>query len=286
MKGFFSCLLLLSCGAGIFSFATRGSSSDQCPTLLKQAGASEKFPERVVHAIHAITLNDLKKFEPDVTEKNNVPTVNRDKNSPIWVLPNAPDIKSKDEDKFNTTTMKLLDLVLSHIDDRVYFESDYTLIEQIVHTAHMQDHRMQVKVDYDKIKKTRTSDDTELCRCVLDTENNGIGAILIAGHGKGLINHGTMTDQGALRYSRLDSHTKYSCGTGLGLIGPKGCPPAPVVQQPTKPYNPEDCDSAVSPDSLKLVGSAAWSLYKKRLQCLEKHTYDAALFLYCSLKKN
>jgi len=268
---------LLRCFCVFVFVAATACATSECPSLLKKAGASEKFAERVVHAIHAITVSDLKKFEPKATEKNQVPTVNRDKTSTFLVLPNAPDIKSVDEDRFTTATMKLLDLILSHIDDRMYYESDYTLIEQIIHTAHMQDHRMEVKVHYDKLKKTRLSNDTELCGCVLDTRSNGILDILIVAakyahdHSQKISN----IDQGTLRYSRLDSHTNYACKGG------GGCQQTTVVKSP----NPDDCSAPVGASALNLAGSEAWSLYKKRLHCLETHTYDAALFLYCALKQ-
>jgi hypothetical protein len=286
MANILRCLCVLAAISGALS------SSNDCPALLKQAGASEKFAERVVHAIHAITVNDLKKLEPRATVKNNVPTVNRDKDSPIYVLPNAPDIKSADEDKFNTTTMKLLDLILTHIDDRVYYESDYTLIEQIVHTAHMLDHREQVKVSYDKLKASRQQiDDTDLCACALDTKNNGIHDILVSAAQFARDRRSSNIDQGTLRYSRLDSHTKYSCDSLVGprrakrgIIGPLGCAPKPQ-QLEAKPADPNDCDSPVGKEALTLTGSGAWSLYKKRLHCLEGQTYDSALFLYCALKQ-
>jgi hypothetical protein len=286
MAKLFNCLCIFALIAGIYS------STDNCPALLKQAGASPKFAERVVHAIHAITVTDLKKLEPKATVNNNVPTVNRDKESPIYVLPNAPDIRSVDEDKFNTTTMKLLDLILTHIDDRMYYESDYTLIEQIVHTAHMQDHRIQVKVHYDKLKQTRHTDDSELCACALDTKSNGIHDILVAAAQFARDRKVSNVDQGTLRYSRLDSHTKYSCdslvGPGprrakRGIVGLNSCKPDPlrVVKAP----NPDDCDAPVGPEAITLTGSGAWSMYKKRLHCLENQTYDSALFLYCALKQ-
>jgi len=126
----------------------------------------------------------------------------------------------------------------------------------------------------------------------LDTKSNGIYDILVSAalfaHDRKISN----VDQGTLRYSRLDSHTKYSCDSFVGprrakrgIVGPLGCKPQPGAQQLAAiPPNPDDCNAPVGPEALNLVGTGAWSLYKKRLHCLETHTYDAALFLYCALK--
>lgn len=98
-----------------------GPLASDCSSIMKQAGASSLFPEHAGHAVHALTVQDLKKFEPTVTENNRVPTVNRDMAASDGVLLFAPDFKSPDNDKFMTDIMKILDVVLTHMDDRMYF---------------------------------------------------------------------------------------------------------------------------------------------------------------------
>ena len=48
-----------------------------CKQVLAAAGAGDKFVEHAGHAIHSLTVDDLKRFEPAVTADNKVPTVNR-----------------------------------------------------------------------------------------------------------------------------------------------------------------------------------------------------------------
>ena len=48
-----------------------------CRQVLAAAGAGAKFVEHAGHAIHSLTVDDLKRFEPTVTADNRVPTVNR-----------------------------------------------------------------------------------------------------------------------------------------------------------------------------------------------------------------
>ncbi|CAJ0949524.1 unnamed protein product, partial [Mesorhabditis belari] len=49
-----------------------------CPQILGSAGVSEKFGNSVGHAIDLISVRALRRFNPSVTEKNRVPTMNMD----------------------------------------------------------------------------------------------------------------------------------------------------------------------------------------------------------------
>ena len=49
------------------------------------------FNENIAHTIHSMTVQGLRLFNPRVTEKNIVPTVNHNVSAPNLVVPYAPD---------------------------------------------------------------------------------------------------------------------------------------------------------------------------------------------------
>lgn len=158
-----------------------GSQADtpvaNCKSVLKQGGASDEFAANVGHGIHSITVEELQKFGPNVTVQNRVPTINHAELEPITlVFLFAPDLRSNDSE-FRTEFMRSLDMVLSHIDDRKYYENGANVIEQIVHNAHMKEHWAHMLAHYQQIKENPPVDEN-FCPCALDIENNGVLEVL------------------------------------------------------------------------------------------------------------
>jgi len=144
---------------------------DFCSDTLKAAGLSEQFPLVVAHGIHSITVQQLRKFKPDVTEKNPIPTVNVDllSNAPIlFHAPNEPDVGKS----FKTDGMRALDQVLSHMDNPKYDIGPYNTLERVVHSLHMQEVWYNARSAYETLKQQPPS--TDACKCALDIENNGV----------------------------------------------------------------------------------------------------------------
>lgn len=77
-----------------------------CHQVFQKNNLSDNFPNHVGHAIHAITLTDLKKFEPSTDENNRVPTINRSGKTKDPILYHTPDIKIGDETDFRTEMIK------------------------------------------------------------------------------------------------------------------------------------------------------------------------------------
>ena len=50
--------------------------------IFKIHGMSSNFNETIAHAIHSLTLNELRKFNPEAKENNGVPVVNPRINDP------------------------------------------------------------------------------------------------------------------------------------------------------------------------------------------------------------
>jgi len=62
--------------------------------LYKENGLSPNFNETIAHAIHSLTLNELRKFNPLAVELNGVPVVNprlNDRTETERVIPHAPE---------------------------------------------------------------------------------------------------------------------------------------------------------------------------------------------------
>ena len=51
--------------------------TEECPTILSEAGITETFAPNVAHTIHSLTLEDIRYFfKEDATEDNGIPTGN------------------------------------------------------------------------------------------------------------------------------------------------------------------------------------------------------------------
>lgn len=148
-------------------------SATTCQSVLAAAGADEKFSGLVAHAIHSMTVDDLRAFEPTVTENNRVPTINMDLSSPQAIVPYAQKRIATDvSKKFLTTGMETLDVVLSHMNQENWDINGFNALEKVVHAFHMREEWARVLVEYQRIKAQPPSE--EFCRCATDVDNNGI----------------------------------------------------------------------------------------------------------------
>lgn len=143
-----------------------------CPVALREAGYSVNYNETIAHAIHSMTVEGLRLFNPRATEENNVPTVNMDRHSDQKVVPYAPEDALGDD--FFTTPMKTVDKILNNIGkDNDGLGAFWSPLERVVHKFHMMDVWMKIKDTYDS--ETVHNPPTQLeCDCLLDVQNNGI----------------------------------------------------------------------------------------------------------------
>ena len=84
-----------------------------CTEVYRQFELSDNFNETVAHAIHSMTVQGLRIFNPRATEDNNIPTVNHNVLAEKKVVPNAPSDPTGHD--FATPAMNLLDHVLSNV---------------------------------------------------------------------------------------------------------------------------------------------------------------------------
>ena len=133
---------------------------------------TQQFPGIVSHAIHSLSLQDLRHyFEPNADELNGIPNVNLDLEADEEVLMNAPNTNY--EEGFITMGLRAVDQALSHMDNPHYDMGIYTTLERLVHTLHMQETWEMIKPIYEGLKANPPKD-KNVCSCVKDIQNNGV----------------------------------------------------------------------------------------------------------------
>lgn len=164
-----ACLLGLAAGVS----ALPGTADSCSSALLQGAGLGPKFNESIAHAIHSITVDGLRLFNPEVGATNGVPTVNRNMRSATHVVEDAPLVKLE-TGGFATEPMKLINSIFTHLgemDDGL--GESWTPVERIVHEFHMRDLWVAIQGVHDA-KVAPKPPSAEVCACLLNTKANGV----------------------------------------------------------------------------------------------------------------
>lgn len=169
-------LVLLCVGLATAFGLPADDATKQCSDTLKAHGISSRFGGVIAHGIHSINVEQLRNFEPNVTEKNIIPTVNMDLSDDTAILPHAPAMKHSPGKMFETEAMRTVDGILSHMDDKKYDIKGYSALERLVHALHMREVWYRAQRAYPKIKAAPPP--AEVCACALDASNNGILKVL------------------------------------------------------------------------------------------------------------
>jgi hypothetical protein len=153
-----------------FTAAKTVDTNSDCKAVMISGGLSDRFPGVIAHGVHSITVEDLQTyFDANATEKNSIPTINRDLNDDQAILFYAPETPKS---MFETVAMRATDLVLSHMDDQKYDIKEYSTLEKVVHTLHMHEVWHRARAMFEKIKTSPPT--SSLCQCVTDINNNGV----------------------------------------------------------------------------------------------------------------
>eukprot|EP01062_Namystynia_karyoxenos_P037801 TRINITY_DN2749_c0_g1_i11.p2 TRINITY_DN2749_c0_g1~~TRINITY_DN2749_c0_g1_i11.p2 ORF type:complete len:250 (+),score=101.47 TRINITY_DN2749_c0_g1_i11:84-752(+) len=146
-----------------------------CPAAVyRDAGLGANFNETVAHAIHSMTVEGLRLFNPQAGPRNGVPTVNRNMRSEIKVVEDAP-LVGVEEGGFVTEPMHVINAVFAHLGEaNDGLGESWTPVERIVHEFHMRDLWHAMVPSYKAVAAKPPS--AEVCSCLLDTKSNGIHA--------------------------------------------------------------------------------------------------------------
>jgi len=167
-------LLLLACLLGVALAAKK--KGNQCEIAMKKGGVSDSFAKHVSHAIHSLTIEDIRMyFSKHVAEDNGIPVVNPMLRESPRVLVNAPFMGYDEE--FVTDGMKHFDVIMKGVNMPGWHLTAFELLEKLSHVYHMSEIWASAGKKYKKVVK-RVEHDSELCDCVRDIESNGLAKYL------------------------------------------------------------------------------------------------------------
>merc|ERR1719334_1642628 len=157
----------------LFLLVLSTSAEDNCSSILLESPLlSTNFSHRIAHGIHSLTLEDIQFFfNPNATESNNIPVVNKNLSSRIPILENAP--KKDVLSTFKTLGLRTAEEVMSHMGDEKWDLGNSGVLGKLIHALHMQEMWMETSIVYNKIIENSPPAE-ELCSCLTDVENNGI----------------------------------------------------------------------------------------------------------------
>merc|ERR1719184_640654 len=129
------------------------------------------FWHGAAHGLHSLHLEEIRYFfEPNATEDNKIPVVNKNLSSRQTILFDAP-LAGYDE-HFNTMALKVMAFFMLN-DQPDFFEQGLNTLEKLTHQYHMHEIYAAAAPIYKKMKENPPTD-LELCGCVNDITGNGI----------------------------------------------------------------------------------------------------------------
>merc|ERR1711971_1537687 len=143
-----------------------------CSDVMARNGLNfSSFWHGAAHGLHPLHLEEIRHFfEPDATENNKIPVVNKNLSSQQTILFDAP-LAGYDE-HFNTMAIKVMAYFM--LNDRPdFFEQGLNTLEKLTHQYHMHGIYAAAAPIYNKMKENPPTD-VELCGCVNDITGNGI----------------------------------------------------------------------------------------------------------------
>lgn len=157
--------------------AGRSAGEESCSIAFKTFNITDRFAGVVAHGIHDISVEDLREFHSDVPCQNNgVPTVNRDLRAEQGVLLDAPCVHKGKSPFVAGSSMHLVDMVLSKMDDTKYDVGRYSGMERLVHAFHMRHVWSMAGAEYKKLEVAPPQ--SQICACALDIDENGVMKML------------------------------------------------------------------------------------------------------------
>merc|ERR1711971_1457304 len=160
-----------------------GENVATCSDVMARNGLNfSSFWHGAAHGLHSLHLEEIRHFfEPDATENNKIPVVNKNLSSQQTILFDAP-LAGYDE-HFNTMAIKVqitCNAISSDVmayfvlNDRPdFFEQGLNTLEKLTYQYHMHEIYAAAAPIYNKMKENPPTD-VELCGCVNDITGNGI----------------------------------------------------------------------------------------------------------------
>jgi len=143
-----------------------------CSEIMAQNGLDfSSFWQGAAHGLYSLHLEEIRHFfEPNATENNKIPVVNKNLSSEQTILSNAP-LAGYDE-QFNTMALKVMAYFMRN-DSPDFFQRGLNTLEKVTRQYHMHEIYAAAAPIYSNMKENLPLG-TELCACVNDIRGNGI----------------------------------------------------------------------------------------------------------------
>ena len=236
-------------------------------TMAEDSWVTDNFVTSVVHGVHSMTLEELRRFfDKEAPVENNIPNVNYNLSSAAApVLASVPSLPLSNP--FSSPYMDALDLTLSHMTDNDFDIRNAPPLERLVHALHMVETWELAAPFYQRFVRMKRKNEnkrarlSKLCPCVTDVHENGIWRDLEKLAVKMRDEEGT----GVWRYGPCASYGGFPFkASKFALIGCRN------INQPTT----------------NLTTEAEWEVWKVNLDMSEgmnQMLREMALFIFCSL---
>jgi len=216
-----------------------------------------------------------------------VPTVDHDLRSEQAIISYAKDIKASDN-KLRTEGMKVLDMVITHMNDNHWDIVGFTALERVAHIFHMREMWAHTKDEFDRIKKPSDV----VCKCAMNVDNNGIMKML------------RFVAMALREPSLVYGDSAFSSRKNESVFGKVGAKyqieklvPIPNSQQKNKTINPDHGDMKNAKDTNTedlflrnfkdsmppLTDAKSWEYWKDKFSAVDHG--NLALFLHCAIAK-
>ena len=240
-------------------------------TMAEDSWVTDNFVTSVVHGVHSMTLEELRRFfDKEAPVENNIPNVNYNLSSlAAPVLASVPSLPLSNP--FSSAYMDALDLTLSHMTDNDFDIRNAPPLERLVHALHMVETWELAAPFYQRFVRMKRKNEnkrarfSKLCPCVTNVHENGIWESL----------------------ENLAVKMRDEEGTGVWRYGPGasygGCI---FCIQALNQVKSEKLLPNTDKPTTNLTTEAEWEVWKENLDMSEgmnQMLREMALFIFCSL---
>merc|ERR1711962_993990 len=143
-----------------------------CSEIMAQNGLDfSSFWQGAAHGLYALHLEEIRHFfEPNATENNKIPVVNKNLSSEQTILSNAP--HAGYDKQFNTMALKVMAYFMRN-DSPDFFQRGLNTLEKVTRQYHMHEIYAAAAPIYSNMKENLPLG-TDLCACVNNIRGNGI----------------------------------------------------------------------------------------------------------------
>merc|ERR1711962_42018 len=244
-----------------------------CSEIMAQNGLDfSSFWQGPAHGLYSLNLEEIRHFfEPNATENNKIPVVNKNLSSEQTILFNAP-LAGYDK-QFNTMALKVMAYFMRN-DSPDFFKRGLNTLEKVTRQYHMHEIYAAAAPIYSNMKENLPLG-TELCDCVNDIRGNGI-----------LVEMANIARQLKCFQSKRTPRQTRPYAYAIEVPKPRGLHPVASLEFSTDIITKREADDT-DVSALKVVPDQ-WVSYEAMLtssMLKADQLKDFATFMYCRLNQ-